>query len=298
MRTLQVPRGGVTALAYTPDSRGLLTGDASGAVHRWDLGTGEARLLFRAAGETLRQVAILVASRDGRFIAANCAGIVTVWDEHEGTTLPPLRPRYPEGGGYWGMDISPDSRTLAYTGNGGVLTLWDLWARAALRKVRGQQRMVPSAAFSPDGRFVALAGCGVGRTRLVDVARGEVALTLKRCTYVNVLAFSPTGHLLATAGLHTLRLWDTTTWECRHTISAAGPYIQRLAFHPSGTLVATAGDGPLVSLWDTACGRPCGRFDWQVGKVLALAFSPDGMTAAAGGSNRRFVVWDVEDVAG
>jgi hypothetical protein len=32
--------------------------------------------------------------------------------------------------------------------------------------------------------------------------------------------------------------------------------------------------------------------------VQALAFGPDGMTAAAGGSGGKVAVWDVEDAGG
>ncbi len=35
-------------------------------------------------------------------------------------------------------------------------------------------------------------------------------------------------------------------------------------------------------------------FDWKIGKVRSLAFAPDGMTCAAGGSTGRVVLWDVE----
>lgn len=38
------------------------------------------------------------------------------------------------------------------------------------------------------------------------------------------------------------------------------------------------------------------RYNWGIGsKVVSLAFALDGMTAAAGGSNRKFVVWDLEE---
>jgi hypothetical protein len=49
-----------------------------------------------------------------------------------------------------------------------------------------------------------------------------------------------------------------------------------------------------VTFWDAATGKERARFDWQLGRVLSLAFSPDGLTRAAGGGNRKFVVWGVE----
>ena len=45
--------------------------------------------------------------------------------------------------------------------------------------------------------------------------------------------------------------------------------------------------------WDTA-GRLRHSFDWQVGEVGAVAFAPDGLTAAAGGYE-TILVWDVSE---
>jgi hypothetical protein len=39
---------------------------------------------------------------------------------------------------------------------------------------------------------------------------------------------------------------------------------------------------------------PCAVYDWGLGKVRAVAFAPDGMTAVAAGDNRKVLIWDVE----
>jgi WD40 repeat protein len=50
-----------------------------------------------------------------------------------------------------------------------------------------------------------------------------------------------------------------------------------------------------VALWDTETGQNLGSWDWQIGTVNGVAFAPDGLTAAAAGSKRKLVVWDLED---
>jgi WD40 repeat protein len=49
-----------------------------------------------------------------------------------------------------------------------------------------------------------------------------------------------------------------------------------------------------VRVWDLATGRERSAFNWGVGRVFSLAIAPDGMTAAAGGSNNEIVVWDLD----
>ena len=36
-------------------------------------------------------------------------------------------------------------------------------------------------------------------------------------------------------------------------------------------------------------------FNWQIGKIKAVAFAPDGMTAAAAGEKHSIMVWDVAE---
>lgn len=70
--------------------------------------------------------------------------------------------------------------------------------------------------------------------------------------------------------------------------------IQGLAFHPSGRFFATVANDGAVRFWDPATLKRMNSLDWKIGKLLSVAFSSDGMLAAAGGENGQVVLWDVD----
>jgi WD40 repeat protein len=67
-----------------------------------------------------------------------------------------------------------------------------------------------------------------------------------------------------------------------------------LAFHPSGRYLAATSNDATVKLYDTATWKVAQSFNWDIGRLRSVAFSPDGMLAAAGGDKGKIVVWDVD----
>jgi hypothetical protein len=98
------------------------------------------------------------------------------------------------------------------------------------------------------------------------------------------VALSPDGRRLAATQGGELSLHDlaATNAAPSETVPAHFDVIQSVAWSPDGTILATAGFRQ-VSLWETAPLRR--RQDWTnglVGRITALAFSPDGTRLAVG----------------
>ena len=113
------------------------------------------------------------------------------------------------------------------------------------------------AAFSPDGRNLALALMNVGDAiRLYDVKTGQLQHTLEGQTYSLDLVFSPDGRRLAAGGTDgTVQVWDTHTGQRLHTLTGQA-YSYALAFSPDGRWLAVGSrlDNSL-KLWDVATGQ-------------------------------------------
>lgn len=67
-----------------------------------------------------------------------------------------------------------------------------------------------------------------------------------------------------------------------------------LAFHPSGRYLAATSNDATVKLYDTSNWSLATTYTWDVGRMRSVAFSPDGLLAAAGSDTGRVVVWDVD----
>src|SRR5262249_20645157 len=113
------------------------------------------------------------------------------------------------------------------------------------------------------------------------------------------------GKTLASAGFDgAVRFWDPATGTEQAALAAPASAVNALAFSADGKTLAVASnaysgpeDNPLagsedpgvVQLWDVAGRRERLRLAGLTGKVLGLAFSPDGKTlATAGGSWEKF----------
>jgi WD40 repeat protein len=100
------------------------------------------------------------------------------------------------------------------------------------------------------------------------------------------------GGIAAACGSH-LAIWDGPSVKTPRIREADNARWLKLAVAPNCSQLLVAGPGGTVGIWDTATLRLLTELDWQIGDILSLAISADGLMAAAGGLN-RIVVWDME----
>ena len=291
-------------IAYSPDGR-LLATSIGDRAQLWDTGTGLPHGPSLQLGTYIHAIAV---SPSGKLAVTHShLGVSKLWNTATGRQIgPTLRHggaavRTGSDSASWSAAFSPDSRLLATASADGTVHLWNTETGRVHGPTMQHYRGVWTVAFSPDGKLLA-SGSEDMTVRVWEVATGHLHCEpLEHDSRVSKVVFSPNGKLLATSTARpTIRLWKTDTWEL-HQMPFEG--IRRLhnvdidmAFSPDGNLLGTTSLGSTTStaqLWDTTTGQLHCEHLSHKGRVLAVAFSPDGKLVATGSADQTVQLWDV-----
>jgi WD40 repeat protein len=144
----------VTAAAFSPDGKTLLTGGADGVVRRWDVATGTAAGRDVSAGDSVLSVAY---SPDGRTFATGSGnGVTKLWDERTGAFT---GRSFVQRGWVRVVQLSPDGALLLTAGTEKAARLWDVKTGEPIGPPLEHRDSVLAATFSPDGRQLVTGSC-------------------------------------------------------------------------------------------------------------------------------------------
>jgi WD40 repeat protein len=203
----------IWAVAYTPDSKILLSSGPNDQVLVWDVASGKRLRSLERAGS--KRVFGLAVSPDGKTVAvASEDNQVALWNVADWRLRPKLLPHEAVSAG---LAFSPDRKTLA-TSSAKEIILWDVATATPLGPpLRKHDEVVNAVAFSPNGEILASASEDKSII-LWNVATQQLLAVVpsRYSTVVRDLAFSPDGRTLAAAGWNTT-LWDVNfdSWQCR-----------------------------------------------------------------------------------
>ncbi len=251
-------------------------------------------------------------SRDGKGGWLKGSGTVYLWNARIGTALPSIAPVYKRDktgflGGFdiYALAFSPDARTVGFTRQGETWALYDAATRNTLWRF---PHYASGAAFSPDGRAVALsvdkAVC------IVDARNGQVKTQWQNGRpYSADISWSPDGKLVAHIGDHKIKdrieIHRADNGKLVRRLPGGQGFkadtVASVKFAPDGKRLVVSGNvSNTFGESDFSTYAPVRCFDIQTGKLLwqikapamggtdvfnasvcDAIFSPDGRTVAA-----------------
>ncbi len=71
-------------------------------------------------------------------------------------------------------------------------------------------------------------------------------------------------------------------------------FYQTVAWSPDGQHLIAGGNDKIVRVFHFPSKQIKNEFAWRIGDVMDVAYSPDGLSAAAAGRSGKIVVWDID----
>jgi WD40 repeat protein len=287
---------GVTHLAYSPDGRILYAIESGGALTAWDIASRTGRTV-RGRRDWWMLTARLFPLADGRRLVW-LDGWATVLDANSGDDLGGVRGLTDHKSGL--RTVTPDGRVFYLKSGAVAVAAWNLTTREP-----EPQREVPKAArrgirsfdISKDEELVALVGLK-GAVTVYDWGDGPgLQNPLALDATADDVRFAPDGRTLAVFSGRTVQMWDLSRGVAagKPVTLAPQPPNETFAFHPAAPLFLALDRDRHLTLFSLETGEPVRSLDFGLGKrVACVAFSPDGLTCAVGGSNKQFAVFDVD----
>ena len=278
----------LTGVAFSPDSRRVVTAGDEGSVRVWDIATGRelAHVTVTSEGQPWR----LSVSPDGRLVAASWVdGNVRVFPTTGGKP-------WVIGGGepVRGITFSPDGRRLALSSlSTGEVRVFDVSSRREVLTFGSGTGTCCTAdmAWSPDGRRIALAR--LDGAAVHDASTGRLQLvTTGHASDLLAVAWSPDSGSLATGSTDgTARVFAVDQNEAHEIVRLSAQDLRSgvaaVAFSPDGKQLMTSTQAiTSVKVWDVreAGAAEVVNIPGHAGADCGSAVAPDGES-----------VWVVED---
>jgi WD40 repeat protein/serine/threonine protein kinase len=264
--TLHGHMGEVTSVAFSSDSKSLVSGSKDATVKIWDVALGQGRLSWTLHSKPVTRVAI---SPDGRRLASASEDMtVKCFDIDTAKNQVTLRGHTST---IHGLAFDPLGKTLATASFDKTIRLWDPSTTQEARILRTCGGTIgPGVIVSPDGQYLANAHPD-GSVKLWDALSGRERFQVP-AGKVTEMAFSPDGQCLAACNdKHMVKAWNVDTGEAIFGLKMPGELAEMAVSCGGQRLALLTRDG----IWHVRDGRTGQEILARKSHGYAgLAFSP------------------------
>ncbi len=300
VRTFSGHTDDVTACAFSPDGKRIVSGSRDRTLRLWDTASGKEIATLKGHAEAV--TACLFCSQGRRILSAEDDGTLTLWDTDTFKELKSFR------GSPGLVSELPSDLILFWKSKRGcwggrLVALPDKKAWKKIGDLAVLYKELRDFALSPDGARLAVAG------GLFSLSLWDVRAEKKLCDMaipggydddhsVNSCAFSPDGKRIVSGVNEELRLWDGETGKELSILKGHTGWVDACKFSPDGKFILSASRDHTLKLWDAEPVEDQGDLAGHTNWVGACAFSPSGKRIVSAGmgstGSETLLVWDAE----
>lgn len=278
-------------LSFSPDGKLLASADIRGAIHIWDIDTGEHKkqlknqltvlsMTFNKNGDTLGVV--------------NSHDTVRLWDTNTWDMKQEFREvlKITEQSAM-SIAISPDNFLIGTGNMDSSVTLSDpVMAENRQMNKRHDDSFAGSVTFNQDETL--LASASFGNIRLWGTKTGEQKQRIEGIRGIGRLVFSPDGNLLACASLSgKIHLFHVDTGKEFRVFTGHSGGVLRIAFSSDMRTISSASVDGSIRIWNGLTGKLVHAIEGHFGNFSCFDVSPDGKTVVAPTHDLTVCVWDL-----
>ncbi|OMJ75519.1 hypothetical protein SteCoe_25335 [Stentor coeruleus] len=277
----------VSSVCFTPDSQYLLSTGYDKLIKVWNV--KDKKLEFSLKGHT-NTILIVKTTRDGKILVSGSEDkTVRIWDFVTRKAI--FNIGLP--GGIFKVQISPDDLFIAATCNANVHII-NIKNQSVDFILKGHIENVKGISFSPDGVYLASAGCD----KIIKVwTFADKSLAFELSGHKNIiwsLDFSFDSKFLVSGSDDTkIKVWSIENKSLDFTLAGHKQGVAIAKFSPDGKYIASGSDDQDIIIWDFKSKESKHLLKGHSNTVWGLAFNPEGLILASG-SDTSIGMWDIE----
>ncbi|MHB1423196.1 MAG: sigma-70 family RNA polymerase sigma factor [Gemmataceae bacterium] len=321
LRSWKVPAKHVFSLAFSADSRQLLTNGLYDMIRVWDVTTGKELQGFLPLATSSGEISLPSSpaiSPDGKLVAlaeanskrASSSGKVewkarvSLRDLASNKLMRELTcPAYEIAGQqlpFRDLTFTPDGKSLVTSGPDRNIRFWDAETGKELRRLSVEGLPGPLT-LSRDGKKLAVVMAFGTAIRILDLKSGQATPSFGHLMPISLAAVTPDGQTALTGSLlGPVFIWDAATGRLRRRIDGHKGVLDTLQVGGDGRTLFTSGLDNTVRVWDVATAaeqrsmaveRDASRTSAETGNRY-MVVTPDGKTLATINAGKTIRILD------
>ena len=243
LRLLEGHTGVVNALAFSPDSRTLLSGGSDNTARLWNIKTGSLLHTLKGHSDFIYGVAFSPTEEGGsqRVATASLDKTVKLWNASNGQLLKTLSGHKDRINA---IAFTPNGNFLLSGSSDNTIRLWDGRTGDFIKVLAQQENNIYTLSISPDSKQV-LAGKGCcnpdSPDYIYEIPSGKILQSFlgHRGNTVTATAYSSNGLLVASAGsgVNEIKIWNPDNGKVHRVLHSNGFPKRMVGWNKEGTKI-------------------------------------------------------------